>query len=154
MTNLVTARDVMETEVVTLRPDVSLFDAWTILFQQKISGAPVVGSSNRLLGVISQTDLLSEAYVDSVEGIIKNGYYIGAPFWDNEICESAVNKLNSIRVREVMNSKVVQVAPEDGIAAVAVEMRRHHIHRVIVTEQEQVVGIISALDLLGVLESH
>ncbi|WP_166820300.1 CBS domain-containing protein [Thalassoroseus pseudoceratinae] len=48
------ARDIMVTKLITLRPDMDAFDAIELLLKHKISGAPVVDASRRLIGVFSE----------------------------------------------------------------------------------------------------
>ena len=50
------ARDIMETGVITVTPDMSLHEAGTILSRNRISGAPVVDEELKLIGVISSPD--------------------------------------------------------------------------------------------------
>ena len=52
------ARDVMQTHLVTVEPELPLVDVHRLFVEEEITGAPVVDDTGRLLGVISSTDLL------------------------------------------------------------------------------------------------
>ena len=149
-----TAADVMEANVITISPDSSLKEAWEILSNNRISGAPVVSESDGLVGVISQSDVLQQVVLDDQIGRPGNSYYIGDPYWENELLEDTIDKLQHTRVDEAMSPSAITVSPEDAVSTVAVLMRTNHIHRVIVTNEKKVVGIITALGLLKVLEQH
>lgn len=149
------ARDVMQSEVITILPESSLLDAWGVLSSNAISGAPVVSREEGLVGVLSQTDLLHYILLDEELIRPQRSYYIGDLLWDEESLANAAEKLEGISVAEVMTRDVVTVAPDDGVSAVAVLMRTRGIHRVIVTDKaNRVEGIITSLDLLKLMEQH
>ncbi len=52
------ARDVMKTKLITLRPDMDVFDGVEVLVKNRVSGAPVVDDENRLLGVFSEKSVM------------------------------------------------------------------------------------------------
>ena len=57
-------------------------------------------------------------------------------------------------IRTIMTEKVYSVAQYDDVSTAARVMRNHKIHRVVVTHEQQVVGILSAFDLLKLVEDH
>jgi len=75
---MVTARDVMRTDLVTVRPEVPVRDAIALLMQHRISGLPVVDATQRLVGVVTEKDVLRLLYeepgqVTSVEQLMTRG---------------------------------------------------------------------------------
>ena len=148
------AKDVMERNVVVLPPDATLFDAWTVFSERRISGAPVVCKRDGLIGVISQTDLLREVFSPELGTFGNESYYIGGPFWESTGVAGIPQRLTQVFVREAMSPYVISVSPSDEISHLASIMRSRRIHRLIVTEESGVVGIVTSLDLLGVLDRH
>ena len=59
-----TARDIMETQVITLSPSDPLFKVEQLFYEEEIHGAPVIGDDGRLVGMISSLDLLRAAAED------------------------------------------------------------------------------------------
>ena len=57
-------------------------------------------------------------------------------------------------ISQVMTEKVYTVPQYDDTSIAARVMRNHKIHRVVVTHEKQVVGMLSAFDLLELVESH
>ncbi|MEJ2673394.1 MAG: CBS domain-containing protein, partial [Deltaproteobacteria bacterium] len=55
------ARDIMTTDVITVPPETSILDLSNILENRRIGGVPVVDKGGRLVGVITQSDLLARA---------------------------------------------------------------------------------------------
>jgi CBS domain-containing protein len=57
-------------------------------------------------------------------------------------------------VSQVMTEKVYTVPAYDDVSVAARVMRNHQIHRVVVTDEQKIVGILSAFDLLQLVEDH
>lgn len=150
----ITAEEIMERSVVALLESTTLTEAWITLVEHRISGAPVVNDGGELVGVISQADLLRVAIEEDVEDLPRGSYHLNAPFFEFDDGAQFSDKLGAVTVDQVMTDSVITASPRDTIASLAVLMRRNHIHRLIITEGKKVAGIVSALDLLGVLEDH
>ena len=122
--------DIMQTRIETIGPDDTIADAVTTLADQHISGLPVVEGRNRLIGVISMTDvlqLLSEA-LDR---------------------ESGAAVLDTTAVKEIMTAKPVTVDPDTDVHDAARQMLYGEIHRVFVEYDGALVGVVSQSDIVG-----
>ena len=64
---------------------------------------------------------------------------------------AALESLRNTSVREVMTSEVISVAGDDPIHRIAEVMRSRRIHRVLVIEDGKLAGIVSSLDIVGVV---
>lgn len=138
-------RDVMQTEVVTLRADMSARDAERVLAEHRIGGAPVVDEAGRVLGVLSQSDLVRLDAAPPSTGAT------GAFFSDVEDYRdlAALPAGESlIPVTRVMSTEVLSVAPDTSARDAAHRMREHRVHRLLVVEDGVLRGVVSALDLL------
>lgn len=152
MTAKVTASDIMIDTVISLHPSQTLAQAWQVFLENRISGAPVLDHDGNLLGVLSQSDLAREAYASDIGDFSKNSFYWGTPFFSDEEWGVIPERMNSLLVEEVMTPDPICVSAEEDIGSIAAKMRSNHIHRVLVTNGDQVVGIISSLDMLKLLE--
>jgi len=87
--------EVMAKELVTVDPDTTLADAARLLVRRKIGCLPVVDPDGRLLGLVTETDLLSAAYLDDVEedAAIEVSMKKDLPDW----IESEIDDLRRIR---------------------------------------------------------
>ncbi len=148
------ARDVMETSVISIDELSSLKVAWDTFSNNQIGGAPVLNESNEVIGVISQSDILRCVMYNDWSTSPNNNYYIGAPYWEDSFSEEVLEKLNNVLVREVMSSDVVSASEDTEISTISVLMRQNHVHRIIITEDKQLRGIITSLGLLKILEQH
>jgi CBS domain-containing protein len=143
--------ELMNPDVVVLRPDMTLPEAQEVLSQRSVSGAPVVDDAGRVVGVVSQNDLVrSAAHAPSAE---RKGVFYTSDEDLEDLGETPV-PASSILVRDVMSRRIYQVARDTGVAVAANVMRERRIHRLLVTDRGVLVGVVTALDLLRVVEEQ
>jgi CBS domain-containing protein len=127
-------RDIMATEVVTLRSDDSLQLAKDIMTLGRIRHFPVVEGS-RVVGVVSQRDL----FLASLGSALKHGQSFERAY------------LDTIPVKDVMKAPARTIAPQAPITDAAREMLEKRIGCLPVVEGERLVGLVTETDLLRVL---
>lgn len=154
MRSELTARDIMQTDVVIVSPETGLTEARDLLLRHRSSGA-VVCDDQGIIGVVSVADIIRVALAKDFDDFPENTFYLGFPaFFQAELVGSLAEQLDDKYVEEAMTTELYSVAPDDRLSVVALTMRHHRLHRVVVTEGKKVVGLITALDLLQVLENH
>jgi len=141
--------ELMNPDVVTLRPDHSVTEAQEILSSKSVSGAPVVDDSGRVVGVVSQNDLVRSAAHPDTAG--HAGQFFTSIEDYADLGDTPVPAA-SVRVADVMSKRVFSVNRDTGVAVAANIMRERKIHRLLVTDRGVLVGIVSSLDLLRVVE--
>lgn len=150
-----TAEQIMCRKVITVPSDWSMDRLARFLTDKSISGAPVVNSAGRLVGVVSFSDIVRQAG----SGLVDLGKRDDT-FYSDMIDESlspeeqrAFHTLvdHSVLVNDIMTPMVFEVSPDTPLIQVAEAMVKGRIHRVMVTENHSLKGIISALDLLKVM---
>lgn len=151
-----TAKDLMNARVLTVRDDMTVGELAAFLVDNEISGAPVEDREGRLVGVVSFTDVALAAS----EGAAAEREHAGADYfvrgWEDTASAEELRGFHledggDTLVREIMTPSVYSVAEETPVAQVAETMIDSHIHRLLVTRAGRVVGIVSASDLLGLL---
>lgn len=135
------AKDIMTTRVVTLSPGNSVRRAAEIMLDRGVSGLPVIDDDARLVGIISEGDLMRRAEF----GIRPAS---AATVSSSEQRARAYVKSHSRNVGDVMSSKVVTVDEETPVNRIAALMEEHRIKRVPVTRDGKLVGIVSRRDLM------
>ncbi len=122
-----TAREIMTRKLVTLRPDMAVFDAATLLLKHKISGAPVVDVDGHLLGLISEFDMLRAVASADFE----------------------MDSHDSIEtVEQLMSREPHTVSAETGLFALAHEFVTRRVRRFPVVENGKLIGQVSRRDAL------
>lgn len=146
------AKDVMTTEVVTVRDDLTLGELTDVLMENEISGAPVVDSEGSLVGVVSVMDVARQSSNESTVGVDQGNPEFFVRGWEEKFSLEELGRLRvhetGSTVRDVMTPALFTVAESDPIADVARTLVDGHIHRVLVTRDSELIGIISSLDLL------
>lgn len=137
-------RELMTEKVFTIGPEAPIKDVARILVDNGISGLPVCDIEGRVIGVISEGDILYKEH-DPSEG------HIGGPLgW---IIEGTPNyagyiKAKALTARKAMTSPVITVAPYESVAQAARIMCEHHVNRLPVVTDEKLVGIVTRADLV------
>lgn len=131
-----TAAAAMTADVVTVRPTCTVTDAATLLARNRIGMLPVVDPGGRLLGVLSESDIVwLRAHEDRAAP--------GRPRWWDQ---SAPDECT---VEEVYSPGPITVAPDEPLEVVRALMREHHIHHVVVVDGERrPIGVVGTLDVL------
>jgi CBS-domain-containing membrane protein len=134
-------REVMTKQVVTIAPRADVHEAAQVLSERAISGMPVVDDQNRVVGVISEADLLMLAGMDP-----------GHTFRDilhRILGEPAPAGKKGDKVEQVMSMPAITARPEDEVTDVARILDVRRIKRLPVVDQEgKLVGIISRADIV------
>jgi CBS domain-containing protein len=150
------AKDIMSTDVTTVDFEDRLTDVYQIFLEKEISGAPVIGEDDRIVGVVSIRDLLRAIEEESDPGLDESYYFHNYDNWPrseglSEI-EDFQDRLGRRTVAEVMTNNVISVSPSVPVDKIAALVRLNHIHRVLVLDDEKLVGLVSLFDLIGLLE--
>ncbi len=148
------AKDLMTIDVKTVEADWPLDRVAQFLIDHEISGAPVV-DDDKLVGVISLTDLARHKSTAGEPATERpSAYYrheLEAQYSEGDLENLRVTEGDETTVRHVMTPQVYDVNERTPIQQVARVMHRGGIHRVFVTENEEVRGIITAMDMLQVV---
>ena len=151
-----TAKDLMTPDVLVARADWSLDRLADFFINNYISGAPVVAENDELIGVVSSTDIVRHDSLhinDSDPAAIHEYYFHGLEnrYAREEIATLHIQTEPRVTVRDIMTPVVFDVQEETPLPVVADTLIRGHIHRLFVTRQKKIVGVLTALDLLKVI---
>jgi CBS domain-containing protein len=151
-----TARDIMQTRLVTVSHDAPLTTVQRLFVEEGIHGAPVVDEEGSVLGVITSMDLLRAATEDVDASPSEPVYFrydldLHGFDWDRAPADLR-ERLSGSVASDAMTSEVVAVSPETPVAGVARVLRENGVHRVLVIEDGLVRGIVSTMDLIALLE--
>ena len=144
-------QDIMTKQVLTVQPDTTVREVAEILVSHKISGVPVVDSDNKLVGIVSEGDLMSKEILPEppAELCILGAviYYDGLREFRDAFQRMAANTADAL-----MTKKVVTVKADADVSDVARIMRDKHIKRVPVLDDDgHLIGIVSRQDIVKML---
>jgi len=149
----ITAADVMNPRVLVAAADWTLPQLADFLVEHEISGAPVVDTAGRLVGVASVTDIAAALAAES-GGTARNSDFFQSAWPEGPSRETLADLAARgvrVTVREIMTPQVYTVVEDTPVGELAETLIEEHVHRLLVTREERVVGIVSTSDLLGLL---
>lgn len=148
------AKDIMTPDVICVSRTMDLRELAKLFLEKGITGAPVLDEGGDLAGVVSQTDLLYYQLTRDDELVLDSDFYASVKVEGRFLPKGfQIEDVNSGTVEDVMTPVVHSVSEATAAESVARMMSRKHIHRVIVRKGKKVAGIISALDLLRLVEA-
>jgi CBS domain-containing protein len=147
-------RDIMNVKPVTVQAEAPVSEAALLLRENKISGMPVL-DGEKLVGVVSESDLLRLLSVDEEEG----GLWLPSPFEVFEIpfrdlvkwerMHANLEEIPNKKVGNIMSLNLHDVGPDDSVEEAASIMTRHRINRLPVVENGRLVGIVTRGDIIS-----
>ncbi len=152
------ARDIMHGNLLTV------YEGWTIhrlaefFIHRQISAAPVIASDHELVGVVSVSDIVRFNTMDEEQrgDALRNLY--------RDSCGQEINEADlrawvktadrNCTVHQIMVPEVITVDEAASLGSVVAKLIEHHIHRVFVTENNKITGVITTMDALQALHEH
>ena len=146
-------KDIMTRELITVSPETEITKAAKILLENRINGVPVIDSFGRLVGVLTQSDLVAQQKgipIPSVFTLLES--YI--PLTSIKRIDKEMQKIAALTVKEAMTLEPVTVSPETDIEEVAKLMVDNKYHTLPVVEDSKVIGVVGKEDVLKTLLSE
>jgi len=149
------AVDVMTTNVITVEPDTPVQEIAKMLSEKSISGVPVVGIDGRLVGIVSEGDLLhrvetgTERRPDRSTGR-RRSWWLDTVAADEELARDYV-KSHGRTANDVMTREVISVEETTELADIANLLETKRVKRVPVVRDGKLVGIVSRANLVRAL---
>jgi len=137
-------RDVMVAPVITVKPSTTIKEVAELFLKRRISAAPVVDIQDKLVGIVSEGDLLHRVEA----GTERHHSWWLQGFIGNAALAAEYVKSHGLKASDVMTRDVITAAPETPLHEVAALMERNEIRRVPVLENGQLVGIVSRANLI------
>ena len=135
--------DIMTRDLVTATPDMTIRDAMELLSERHLSGAPVL-DGGKIVGIFSASDIL-ELLADLNDT---------NPSLTFRRRKGRTSPLEDVTVDEVMTRKVHSLPPDAAVEEAAMLMVEKQIHRVLVVEEDVLVGIVSTSDVAKAVAEH
>lgn len=146
-------RDIMTTQVVTLRETDTVRDATVKFAVDDVSGAPVVDKNYRLAGILSENDILG-LFVKYEKRLRREGsdqHMLLAPLdghFENPEMAAIMKEISETRVGDIMSKTVLTTTPNSTIMDLLIKMMDMDVNRIPVLEQGVLVGIVTRGDII------
>jgi CBS domain-containing protein len=140
-------KQIMTKDVVSVSPDSSVRDLARLLIERRISGVPVVDAEQRVVGIVSEGDLLFRAETGARR---PRARWLSIFVGDGESAADFI-KSHARRVSDLMTRDVVSVSEDATVSEVAGILAERHVKRLPVLRDGRLVGIVSRADLVRAL---
>lgn len=144
------ATEIMTREVLTVRPETPVAELAQLLMSNNIGGAPVVDTEGRLLGVVTENDLIDQkkkVHIPTVVTILDSVIYLESP----ERMENEIKKIAGSTVADIYTRDVITVNEDTPLDEIATIMAEKGVHTLPVTRSDELVGIIGKQDIIKTL---
>jgi CBS domain-containing protein len=138
------ARDIMTTSVVTVTPETSIQDIARTLLERRISAMPVVDTAGRVVGIVSEGDLLHRTENQTER---HRSWWLELVSSTEDLAGEYV-KSHGLTAKDVMTWPVISATPDMALNELATLLDRYRIKRVPILENGALAGVVSRADLL------
>jgi CBS-domain-containing membrane protein len=149
---MLTACDIMTTEVITVKKDTSIQELARILYDNHINGVPVVDDEGAVIGIICESDLIrkdKKLHIPTVVAVFDAVFYLES----SKKFEKEIQRFNATTVSDLYTKDVVSVNEKTPVDEIATLMTEKKTYTIPVMDGKRIVGIIGKADLIRTLVS-
>jgi CBS-domain-containing membrane protein len=140
------AKDIMTKDVITVKPEATVEELARLLMNNKVSGVPVTNDKKKLIGIVTENDLITQnkrLHIPTVIRLFDAFILLGSGRMEEEI-----RKMAATTVDEICTKKVVSITEETTLDEIATIMAEQHVHLLPVLRESMVVGIVGKADMV------
>ncbi|MEK6741981.1 MAG: CBS domain-containing protein [Nitrospirota bacterium] len=144
---MLTAKDIMTKDVVTVTPDTSIEELSNLLVSNEISGVPVVDAGSAIVGIVTENDLISRnkrLHIPTVVSFLDAVIYLES---SKKFAED-VKRLTATKVGDICVKKVVTITEDTTLTDIATLMSEKKVHLLPVVASGKIVGIVGKRDVV------
>jgi len=142
-----TAEEIMTRAVVTVNKNLTIKELSKIFIENGFNGVPVVDDENKVIGVVTQGDLIEQNKNLHIPTVI--ALFDAVLFLDSEKrFESDVKKLTGTTVEDIFHQNAITVGPKTNINEITTLMAEKDIHTLPVLDGDKLIGVIGKRDII------
>jgi len=143
-------KEIMTKKVVTVEENTPVSKVAELLFKHGFTGMPVVNKKKKVLGIVTESDLIMQEarlHLPSYLQILDSILYLESP----RKMEDELKKILALTAKDLMTTPVYTISPEDSVENLATLIKDKHINPVPVVKGGKLAGIVSRADLVKLL---
>lgn len=144
------AQDLMTENVIAVTKETQVRELAKILTENNISGVPVVDGEGRLVGVVTESDLIfqnKKVHIPTAVAILDAFFFLESP----EKMEQEMKKMAGVTVGDIYAPEVTSVQKDTPLDELATLMAEKNIHTLPVLDQDELVGVIGKRDIIRII---
>jgi len=143
------AHQIMTRPVITVTPETAIVEAANTMLQRHVSGLPVVDTAGKLVGIVSQGDLIRRSEIGTQR---KRGRWLKLILGPGKAATDFVHE-HGRKVADIMTLEPLTIAEDTGLEEIVQLMEKNNVKRLPVTRGDKIVGIVSRANLLQAVAS-
>ncbi len=147
---MLTAKDIMTRNIIAVTPDTTVERLAKLLSEHKISGMPVLDENGKLVGIVTENDLISRnkrLHIPTVVTIFDAIIYLERP----GKLEEEIKKIVGTLVNDICIKRVITIKEDATLTEIATIMSEKKVHLLPVMKGDKLVGIVGKADLVRAL---
>lgn len=144
---MLTAKDIMTRKVISASPDLPVEKLAVLFWKHKIGGVPVVNDEGKLLGVVTENDLIDQVknvHIPTVISILDSFVFLESP----QKMDKEMAKMTGRVVRDICSQELITVGEEATFSEIATIISEKKVHTLPVLAKGKMVGVIGKADLI------
>ena len=141
------ARDIMRTEITTVPPDMTVEELGRLFIEKNLSGLPVVDDSGKLIGIVTENDLISQNKRLHIPTVLRI-FDAVIPLERPKIFEKEVRKMAGRTVQDICTRELISINEDTGIEEIATIRSVNKAHHLPVVRDGSLVGLVDQHDVI------
>src|SRR5262249_881689 len=143
------AHQIMTRSVITVAPETTIVDAANLMLQRHVSGLPVVDTTGKLVGIVSEGDFIRRSEIGTQR---KRGRWLKFILGPGTSASDFVQE-HGRRVEDVMTTNPLTITEDTALAEIVDLMEKNNVKRLPVVRADKMAGIVSRANLLQAVAS-
>ena len=143
---MIKAKDIMTTNVITVKPETPIRELARIVVENKISGVPVVNDEGLIVGIVTEHDLISQNKRLHIPTVIRLFDFFYIP--NQKEIEHEIKSMSAATVGEICSKDVITVTEDAPLDEIATYIAEKKIHLIPVVRDGKLIGIIGKYDIV------
>lgn len=142
-----TAKEIMKTDVLTVKPEMTVEELGRFLIEKDISGVPVADDEGNLLGIATENDLISREKRLHIPTLLRifDAYVALEP---PSVIEKEIRKMAATRVLDICTRDVITAKEDTPVEDIATLMAEKRVHLIPVVKGKKIVGMVGRHEML------
>ncbi|GAB4389652.1 MAG: CBS domain-containing protein [Thermodesulfovibrionales bacterium] len=141
------AVDIMRKDVVTVPPEMTVEELGRLFMERNISGAPVVDPEGRVVGIVTENDLISRNKRLHIPTVLRI-FDAMIPVDDSREVEKEIKRMSSTTVMDICTRDVITIGEDTTLDEIATLMSEKKVHLLPVVMAGKVVGIVGKHEVI------
>jgi CBS domain-containing protein len=149
---MLTAKDIMTREVITVRQDTTVKELAEILWKNKISGVPVLDENDTVVSVVTESDLIDQTkkvHIPTMISLLDSVIFLES----SKKTEEEIKKMSGDTAQDICSDELISVAENTGLDEIATIMSERNVHTLPVIQDNKLVGVIGKSDIIRSIAS-